>query len=119
MIYTTLNRIREHKPAKRAWKKLLKYLGKTKPDDEPLPYTVIAESNGLNSIVLLSCAEPRPAFVAALWIILRDVAIEEANAAVKDMPTDSLDADEAWDAAYKSARDAQITKFLRLLEDAA
>jgi hypothetical protein len=118
MIYTTLNRIREHKPCASDWKKLLKYLGKTKPDDEPLSYAVIAESNGLDSVVWCSCAEARSAFVAALWIILRGVAIDTANAAVRDMPAD-VARDEAWDVAYKSARDAQIAKFLRLLEDAA
>jgi hypothetical protein len=48
MIYTTLNKIREHKPCADGWKKLLDHLGKTQADDEPLPLLTILESNGLN-----------------------------------------------------------------------
>ena len=47
MICTTLNRIREHDPCVEGWKKLLRHLGKTKADDEPLPFSVIVESNGM------------------------------------------------------------------------
>jgi len=46
MICTTLNRIREHDPCVEGWKKLLQHLGKTEADDEPLPFSVIVESNG-------------------------------------------------------------------------
>ena len=48
MLTTTLNRIREHSPCEDGWKKLLGFLGKTKADDEILPYFVILESNGLD-----------------------------------------------------------------------
>jgi len=47
MICTTLNRIREHDPYVEGWKKLLRHLGKTEADDEPLPFGVILESNGI------------------------------------------------------------------------
>ena len=47
MICTTLNRIREHDPCVEGWKKLLQHLGKTEADDEPLPFSVIVESNGI------------------------------------------------------------------------
>ena len=47
-MYTTLNKIREHSPCKDGWEKLLKYLGKTKPDDEPLPLLTILDSNGFD-----------------------------------------------------------------------
>ena len=46
-MYTTLNKIREHRPCKSGWETLLKYLGKTKPDDKPLPLLTILDSNGL------------------------------------------------------------------------
>ena len=36
MLTTTLNRIRVHHPCESGWRKLLLYLGKTQPDDEPL-----------------------------------------------------------------------------------
>jgi hypothetical protein len=48
MITTTLNKIREHQPCTNGWKKLLAHLGKTEADDEPLPFSTILESNGLD-----------------------------------------------------------------------
>ena len=45
---TTLNKIREHSPCEDGWIKLLKHLGKTKADDEPLDLLTILESNGLD-----------------------------------------------------------------------
>jgi len=48
MITTTLNKIRDHKPCEDGWEKLLKYLGKTSADDEPLPLLTILDSNGLD-----------------------------------------------------------------------
>ena len=48
MITTTLNKIREHSPCADGWSKLLKHLNKTEADDEPLPFAVILESNGLD-----------------------------------------------------------------------
>ena len=45
---TTLNKIRAHSPCTDGWEKLLKNLGKTKADDEPLALTTILESNGID-----------------------------------------------------------------------
>jgi hypothetical protein len=45
---TTLNEIRAHSPCQGGWEKLLKYLGKTKADDEPLHLLTILESNGFD-----------------------------------------------------------------------
>ena len=47
-MYTTLNAIRKHQPCTDGWEKLLEYLGKTQPDDEPLPLLTILESNGFD-----------------------------------------------------------------------
>ena len=58
MITTTLNRIREHSPCHEGWTKLLKHLGKTQADDEPLPYAVIARSNGIDDALWCCRAEP-------------------------------------------------------------
>lgn len=63
-ITTTLNRIREHSPCKEGWSKLLKHLGKTQADDEPLPYSVIVASNGLDDALWCCRAEPQH---ASIW----------------------------------------------------
>ena len=48
MWMTTLEQIRSHSPCETGWKRLLKHLGKTKADDEPLPIIEILDSNGLD-----------------------------------------------------------------------
>ena len=58
MICTTLNRILEHDPCVEGWKKLLQHLGKTEADDEPLPFSVIVESNGINDALWACCTVP-------------------------------------------------------------
>lgn len=51
MIYTTLNKIRVCSPCSDGWEKLLKNLGKTKADDEPLSMLEIIKSNGFDDAV--------------------------------------------------------------------
>jgi hypothetical protein len=46
--YTTLNKIREHRPCQDGWEKLLRNLGKTQADDEPISIIAILESNGID-----------------------------------------------------------------------
>ena len=48
MMYTTLNKIRAHEPCADGWSKLLRNLGKTAADDEPLSLETILDSNGLD-----------------------------------------------------------------------
>ena len=48
MIHTTLNNIRKHSPCSDGWAKLLRHLGKTAADDEPLPLATVLDSNGLD-----------------------------------------------------------------------
>lgn len=48
---TTLNNIRKRSPCTEGWTKLLKNLGKTTADDEPLALTTILESNGITDAV--------------------------------------------------------------------
>ena len=59
MITTTLNRIRAHGPCADGWAKLLKHLGKTHADDDPLPFATILESNGLDDALWCCRAEPQ------------------------------------------------------------
>ena len=58
---TTLNIIRAARPCNKGWTKLLKGLGKTAADDEPLPLMTILDINGLDD---------------ALWCIDADPALE-------------------------------------------
>jgi len=46
--YTTLRKLKEYSPCENGWKKLLRNLGKTKADDEPLSIITILDSNGVN-----------------------------------------------------------------------
>jgi hypothetical protein len=61
MIFTTLNRIREHAPCREGWEKLLRHLGKTKADNEPVAFATIVESNGLEDALWCCRAEPQHA----------------------------------------------------------
>ena len=46
--YITLKKIRAKGPCAEGWAKLLRHLGKTQADDEPLALTTILDSNGLD-----------------------------------------------------------------------
>ncbi len=55
-ITTTLNAIRKHSPCEDGWEKLLKHLGKTKADNNPLKFSTIIESNGLDDALWCLCS---------------------------------------------------------------
>lgn len=56
---TTMNAIRKASPCEEGWIKLLKHLGKTKADDEPLDLLTVLDSNGLDDALwVLSHAMP-------------------------------------------------------------
>lgn len=48
MYYTTLNQIVANNPCHGGWTRLLRHLGKTESDDEPLDFATILSSNGLS-----------------------------------------------------------------------
>jgi hypothetical protein len=126
MLTTTLNRIRAHGPCEEGWRKLLAGLGKTAPDDEPLPYARIVEINGIDDALWCCRAEPQHVKewrLFAVWCARQvqhlmkdarslaaiDVAERYANGEATD--SDLVDAwgaarDAAWDAARAAARDA-------------
>ena len=142
MITTTLNRIREHQPCTKGWQKLLAYLGKTKADDEPLPYAVILKSNGLDDALWCCRAEPqyeKEWRLYAVWcarqvqhlmtdqrsIAALDVAERFANGGATqtemEAARDAAGPAEwaaARDAASAAARDAQSVRFLEVVGDA-
>jgi hypothetical protein len=59
MLTTTLSRIRGHRPCQDGWENLLAGLGKTKADDEPVPYATILRINGLDDALWCCRAEPQ------------------------------------------------------------
>ncbi len=132
---TTLAEIREAGPCEDGWQKLLRYLGKTKADDEPLPLLTVLESNGLDdalwclrvpSLDRLSrhfrawCADqvlhhfeaerPDDKRVRDQIAMLRndEATIQERDAAGAAAGAAAWDAagDAAWAAAWAAARDA-------------
>lgn len=151
MIYTTLNAIRAHHPCgirrndTDGFRKLLNHLGKTEPDDEPLSFLTILDSNGLddalwclralpaewdNAIRLLVCDLVEPAMkyttdprsqtaVDTARRFARGEATEEELAAACDAAWDAaLDAyDAAWAAARNAAR-AEQERIFRVWLDA-
>ena len=58
-MQTTLNKIRSYQPCERGWVKLLKHLGKTQADDEPLDFLTILESNWLEDTLWCLKAAPK------------------------------------------------------------
>jgi hypothetical protein len=50
-MQTTLTAIRKHQPCEPGWEKLLRSLGKTKANNEPLSILKVLESNGLDDAI--------------------------------------------------------------------
>ncbi len=119
---TTLNKIRAHSPCRGGWEKLLRNLGKTHADDDPLAITTILDSNGLDDalwclravdghqremrLFAVDCARAvkhlmdDPRSVEAL-----DVAERHADGQATDEELAAA-CDAAWDAARAAACDA-------------
>jgi hypothetical protein len=120
---TTMNAIRAHSPCADGWQKLLRHLGKTQADDEPLPITTILDSNGLDDALWCLRAvtgHDREIRLYAIWCARRvqylmadprslaalDVAERYANGAATDNELDAAGAAAraaAWDAAGAAA----------------
>ena len=125
---TTLNIIRAARPCEEGWTKLLKGLGKTAADDEPLPLMTILDINGLDDAIWCIDADPalerikrhyqawcaeqvlhlfeaeRPSdrrVREQIATLRHDDATPEDRAAAGDVAGDA-----AWDAAWGAARDA-------------
>ena len=131
ITYTTLNKIRAHSPCADGWAKLLRHLGKTQADDEPLALVTILDSNGLNDALwcLRACdGIGREARLYAVWcarqvqhlmadprsLAALDVAERHANGLATD---DELTA--ASDAAIAAASDAPAWAAVWAASDAA
>lgn len=73
MIYTTLNRIREHSPCSDGWKRLIRHLGTDFPMDKPFPMVEIlnAGGDGLDDCLWALRAEPQHAKLYRLYAVRR------------------------------------------------
>ena len=111
MLHTTLNKIRACHPCESGWTKLLEHLGKTTADDEPLPFSVILTSNGLDDA--LWCCHAAPEYdrewrLFAVWCARQ----------VQHLMTDKRSID-ALDVAERSANGSATTQELAAARDAA
>lgn len=109
---TTLNRIRAASPCQDGWTKLLKHLGKTTADDEPLDLLTILDINGMDDALwVLSYAMPddRLARHFQAWCAEQVLPIYEAkhpgDTRVRNQ-IEMLRDDDATDDATDAARDA-------------
>lgn len=117
MMYTTLNAIHAHSPCADGWAKLLRHLGKTEADDEPLPLRVILDSNGLDDALWCLRAVPncdREARLYAVWCArqVQHLMTDSRSLAALSRSLAALDvaerhaSGEATDAELAAARDA-------------
>ena len=132
--YTTLNKIRGHGPCSDGWARLLRHLGKTQADDEPVSLLTILDSNGLDDAMWCLCAvdgHEREMRLYAVWcarqvrhlmtdprsLAALDVAERHANGEATDGELAAA-RDAAWAAAWAAARDAaraaQAAEFRRV-----
>ena len=119
---TTLNAIREHQPCANGWTKLLRHLGKTQADNEPVRIITILDSNGLDDALWCLRAvtgHDREIRLYAVWCARRvqhlmidprsiaalDVAERYANNLATEHDLEAA-RDAAWDAARDAAGDA-------------
>jgi hypothetical protein len=132
-MITTLKAIKEHDPELAVWCKLLRHLGKTEADDEPLSIATILDSNGLNDALwCLRAVEGRDREIRlyAVWcarqgqhlmrdprsLTALDVAERYANGEASDAELSAAWAaegaakDAAWGAAWAAARKQQGDK---------
>jgi hypothetical protein len=116
---TTLNAIRAHSPCADGWAKLLRHLGKTQADDEPLDITTILDGNGLDDALWCLRAvtgHDREIRLYAVWcarqvqhlmtdprsLAALDVAERYAHGEATNAELDAAEA-AAWDAAEDKA----------------
>jgi len=115
-ITTTLNEIRKHQPCEDGWRNLLKYLGKTEADDEPIPMSVILDSNDFDDCLWALRCRPDLDHLWRLYAV--DCARQVQHLMDDQRSIDSLDVaerhalgratDEALEAARSAARSAAL-----------
>ena len=127
---TTLKAIRAHHPCEDGWEKLLKHLGKTKEDDEPLDLLTVLESNGLDDAlwclraidkkhdkVIRKLACDYALSVSHLWYmpeVVRAYLVTQ-NESLRAAARAAARA--AWAAAWAAARAEQETLFIKMCKE--
>ena len=112
---TTLNKIRVHNPCTDGWKKLLKNLGKTMPDDEPLLITTILDSNGLDDA--LWCLRAVDGCQKEMRLYAVDYARSVQHLMADARSTSAIDVAERY--AYGLATDAELAAVMDVAWDVA
>ena len=115
---TTLNAIRAHQPCANGWTKLLRHLGKTQADNEPVRIITILDSNGLDDALWCLRAvtgHDREIRLYAVWCARRVqhlmidprsiAALDVAERYANNLATEH-DLEAARAAAWAAARDA-------------
>lgn len=92
-ITTTLNRVSLYEDCTPVLAKLLTQLGKKQADDEPLPFTMILDHNGLDDTLLCCQAEPQH---EELWWHFAVVCIESVKHMMSSRSLDILPAEWDW-----------------------
>ena len=115
MLTTTLNAIRDQDPCVDGWQELLAYLGKTGPDDEPLTFATILDSNGVdNALWALRCVTGHDRAIRhyAVWcarqvqhLMMDPRSVEALD--VADRYADGLATDEELSAAWAALAAAE------------
>jgi hypothetical protein len=133
MTMTTLNAIRAASPCHDGWTKLLKHLGKTSADDQPLPLLTVLDSNGLEDALWVldnTKCDSRLARHFGAWCAEQVLPIFEADcpndirphnaiAVARDDDATPEDRAAAWDAAGAAAWDAARAAAWDAARDAA
>lgn len=115
MLTTTLNAIRAHDPCIDGWQKLLSHLGKTQADDEPLPFEVILDSNGLDDA--LWCCRAAPQY-AKEWRLYAVWCARQVQHLMSDQRSiNALDVAERY--AHGAATDEELAAACAAARDAA
>ena len=103
---TTLNKIRDYSPCKDGWEKLLKHLGKTNADDEPLSLLTILDSNGLDDA--LWCLRAVEGYDKEMRLYAVCCARQVQHLMTDQRSLDALDVAEKY--AHGQATDAELTE---------
>ncbi len=122
---TTLNKIKQHSPCVRGWKKLLKNLGKAEADDEPLLFLDILKSNGLEDT--LWCCRAAPEYdkewrLFSVWCarqvqpLMKDDRSIRAIDIAERFANGEASLEELEAAEARAARAAQEKEFRKILE---